>query len=122
MSAFGRLSLGTKALVAPTLFLLAAIATIVFAIRTYEQSVEAQRRDLIEAIDSSVLSMLGHFVAAEKSGAMTHGDAMDAARDAISRIRYGKDGFVVVFSGDGHMLVNPNKSFINRSGNELPDG
>ena len=120
MPSFARLSLRTKALVAPALFLLASIATIVFAVYTYRQSIEAQRRDVLEGVDKSTLAILGYFDAAQQSGQMTRSAAMAAANDAIARIHYGVDGYVAVFSSEGTMLVHPNKALIDRPNKDLP--
>ena len=65
-----------KALIAPCLFCLASVATIVFAVGSYRQSVEMQRRDVLEGVDKSALAILAHFEQAERAGEMTRTAAM----------------------------------------------
>ncbi len=122
MSLLARVRLRTKALIAPVLFLIAAGLLSVVAVQDFRAGVMAQRSATLQAVVRSALATVTQFADAEKAGAMTHENAVAAAKEALGRIRYGNNDYVFVTSPDARITVHPNQALIDVPNASLPAG
>jgi methyl-accepting chemotaxis protein len=95
----------------PLLCSLVCIAAIFIfdAIQLRDVRVEERKNDLKD-VDEAGLSVVRHFGDLAQSGALAKADAQKQALAVIKGLRYGKDGYITVTSGDMITLMHPIKS------------
>jgi methyl-accepting chemotaxis protein len=73
-----------------------------------EVRVEERKQDLANNADN-VVSLVGQYAELEKRGVLTHDAAQKEALERIKGMRYGKDGYYTVMTGEPRMLMHPFK-------------
>jgi len=83
--------------------------------RTYDamNSIVAERKQLLVQMDQLAISEVKRYQALEQSGKMTHEAAQAAAIEAVTSLRYGKEGYFWINSLDGIMIAHPMKPKMN---------
>ena len=117
---FSRLNLRIKALIAPVLFLIAGADLTVSAVQSYSVQMMEQRKDTLRSVIEAVQATAAHFADEEAAGRMTREAAMLASRDVISRVRFGRGDYIVVFGPDATVLVHSDTKLVDQANQDLP--
>ena len=120
MYLIARLSLRSKALVAPVLFAVAAAAMSWQAAGHYRTDLLEQRKAMLRAITLSARSTLDYLHAAELRGELTRAAAEQAARAAIGTLRYGPGDYMFAVTIDASFKVHPNTTLLDVPNEKLP--
>jgi len=73
----------------------------------YRASIIADRKEQLIALVDEAVSIVNYYYTASLNHAMSEDDAKDQARKALSALRYGNDGYVVVNNSQGFSIVEP---------------
>ncbi len=120
MVVFHRLPLRLKALIAPLLFLVAGALLTLVAVREFRSDLLEQRQQTLRAIMDVGRTTLDRYVEAEQAGAMSHTEALAAARKELGRLRYGQDGIFVLMSADARFLLVATAAWADKPNESLP--
>ena len=120
MVVFHRLPLRLKALIAPILFLAAGAMLTVVATREFRSDLLVQRQQALRSIMDVGRATLDRYAEAERAGAMSHDEALAAARHDLGRLRYGQDGIFVLMSADARFLLVAVSAWVDKPNESLP--
>ncbi|PZU87669.1 MAG: chemotaxis protein [Shinella sp.] len=85
------------------------IATLTFSLfRSYE-TLAAERRAGLASIDQTALAVFSKYYKMEQAGTLSREDAQAKAKEVISAMRYGKDGYLWINDNDARMILHPIK-------------